>query len=143
MPQIGPAEILVILLVGLLVFGPKRLPEIGRQVGRGMRELRRFQDTVKGELDEVLHFGEDHDAKTSPAPSTTDALRHRGRGAPGPAPGEHRPGSARRSPVTRARRASGLPDRVRRPDPRPWPRSFDASGRRRARPTGACRSWTT
>ena len=35
MPQIGPAEILVILLVGLLVFGPKRLPEIGRQVGQG------------------------------------------------------------------------------------------------------------
>jgi Tat protein translocase TatB subunit len=58
MPQIGPAEILVILLVGLLVFGPHRLPEIGRQVGKGMRELRKFQDTVRGELDEVLHFHE-------------------------------------------------------------------------------------
>lgn len=59
MPQIGPAEILVILLVGLLVFGPTKLPEIGRQVGRGLHELRKFQDTVKGELDGVLHYDED------------------------------------------------------------------------------------
>ena len=72
MPQIGPAEILVIVLVGLLVFGPRRLPEIGRQVGRGMRELRRFQDTVKGELDEVLHFGEDHDVKPASTLSGTE-----------------------------------------------------------------------
>lgn len=59
MPQIGPAEILVILLVGLLVFGPHRLPEIGRQVGKGMRELRKFQDTVRGELDQVLNLNDD------------------------------------------------------------------------------------
>jgi TatA/E family protein of Tat protein translocase len=59
MPQVGPAEILVILLVGLLVFGPKRLPEIGRQVGRAMREVKKIQETVKGELDQVLHLHED------------------------------------------------------------------------------------
>ncbi len=64
MPQIGPAEILVILLVGLLVFGPTKLPEIGRQVGRGLHELRKFQDTLKGELDGVLHIHEDE--PTSP-----------------------------------------------------------------------------
>ena len=62
MPQVGPAEILVILLVGLLVFGPKRLPEIGRQVGRAMREVKKIQETVKGELDQVLHIQEDDDA---------------------------------------------------------------------------------
>jgi sec-independent protein translocase protein TatA len=114
MPQIGPAEIIVILLVGLLVFGPKRLPEIGRQVGRGMRELRRFQDVVKGELDEVLHFGDDHDtngaspsvepsisaAETPPAlpPASTDP-------AP-PTPATVRPGSR-------------APSRFRAPGPRP------------------------
>jgi sec-independent protein translocase protein TatA len=59
MPQIGPAEILVILLVALLVFGPHKLPEVGRQVGRGMRELRKFQDTIKGELDGVLNLHDD------------------------------------------------------------------------------------
>ena len=53
--QVGPAEILVILFVALLVFGPQRLPEVGRQVGNAIRELRKMQDTVRGELDSVLH----------------------------------------------------------------------------------------
>lgn len=37
---IGPWEILILLLVVLLVFGPKRLPEFGRSLGRGMREFK-------------------------------------------------------------------------------------------------------
>jgi Tat protein translocase TatB subunit len=53
--NIGPLEILVILVVALVVFGPKRLPEVGRQVGSAMRELRRMQDTVRAELDTVIH----------------------------------------------------------------------------------------
>ena len=42
---IGLPEILVLLLVILLVFGPKRLPEIGRSLGKGMRE---FKDSITG-----------------------------------------------------------------------------------------------
>jgi Tat protein translocase TatB subunit len=53
--NIGPAEILVILFVALLVFGPHRLPEVARQVGGAMRQLRQIQDTVRGELDSVLN----------------------------------------------------------------------------------------
>ena len=45
MPEIGIAGLLVILIVALLVFGPKRLPEIGRSLGKGMRE---FKDSVSG-----------------------------------------------------------------------------------------------
>ena len=41
---IGPWEILILLLVVLLIFGPKRLPELGRSLGRGMRE---FKNSVK------------------------------------------------------------------------------------------------
>lgn len=53
--SVGPAEILVILVVALVVFGPQRLPEVGRQVGAAVRELRKMQDAVRGELDMVLH----------------------------------------------------------------------------------------
>src|SRR5215208_6465875 len=45
MPNIGPVEIIVILLILLVVFGPKRIPELGRSVGQGMRN---FKDSVTG-----------------------------------------------------------------------------------------------
>src|SRR6185312_7486413 len=45
MPNVGPWEIILLLLLALLLFGAKRLPEIGRSVGRGMRE---FKDSVAG-----------------------------------------------------------------------------------------------
>ena len=53
--SLGPEKIILILVVALIVFGPQRLPEIARQVGAAMRELRRMQDTVRDELEQVLH----------------------------------------------------------------------------------------
>ena len=47
MLNIGPQELLVILVIALLVVGPQRLPELGRSIGRWMRELRNAQDEVK------------------------------------------------------------------------------------------------
>ena len=80
--NIGPAEILVILFVALLVFGPHRLPEVARQVGTAMRELRRMQDTVRGELDSVLHpdLAPSFDQTEPPADPDPD---------PFPEPGDH------------------------------------------------------
>ena len=53
--SLGPEKIILILVVALIVFGPQRLPDIARQVGAMMRELRRMQDTVRDELENVLH----------------------------------------------------------------------------------------
>ena len=47
--NIGPLEIIVVLIIALVVFGPKRLPELGRSLGRGIRE---FRGSVSGEHDE-------------------------------------------------------------------------------------------
>ena len=49
--DIGIWELLILLLVVLLVFGPKRLPEMGRQLGKGMRE---FKESVAGRDDEPV-----------------------------------------------------------------------------------------
>jgi sec-independent protein translocase protein TatA len=45
MPNIGPLEIVIVLVIVLIIFGPKRLPDLGRSLGRGMRE---FKDSVTG-----------------------------------------------------------------------------------------------
>ena len=46
MPNIGPVEIIIVLVIVLVVFGPKRLPELGRSLGKGFRE---FKDSISGQ----------------------------------------------------------------------------------------------
>lgn len=55
--NIGPMELLLILLVALVVVGPRRLPEVGRSIGKGLRELRKAQDEVRETL--TLDLGDD------------------------------------------------------------------------------------
>jgi sec-independent protein translocase protein TatA len=45
MPNIGPLEIAIVLAIVLIIFGPKRLPGLGRQLGTGMRE---FKESITG-----------------------------------------------------------------------------------------------
>ena len=45
MPSIGPMELVIVLAIALLVVGPKKLPELGRSLGGGMRE---FKDSIQG-----------------------------------------------------------------------------------------------
>ena len=46
MPNVGPMELIVILAIALIVLGPKRLPEVGKSLGKGMRE---FKDSLSAE----------------------------------------------------------------------------------------------
>ena len=46
MPNVGPLELAIVLIIALVVFGPKRLPELGRSLGKGIRE---FRGSVSGE----------------------------------------------------------------------------------------------
>jgi TatA/E family protein of Tat protein translocase len=48
--SVGPAEIIIVLILALLVFGPKRLPQMGRSLGKGVREFRKAADTAKEEF---------------------------------------------------------------------------------------------
>jgi sec-independent protein translocase protein TatA len=66
MPTPGPLEIVILLVIVLLIFGPKRLPDLGRSLGRGMRE---FKDSVTGNDsdDEPQRL-----AKSEPAPAPAE-----------------------------------------------------------------------
>jgi sec-independent protein translocase protein TatA len=76
---IGIWELAILLLVALLVFGPKRLPEMGRSLGRGMRE---FKDSVSGnsrddddDRDRELPPPRDESTVTATAPSAPSRER--------------------------------------------------------------------
>ena len=72
MPSIGPLELGILLLIVLIIFGPKRLPGLGRQLGSGMRE---FKDSITGkDKDKDSDDDEERDAfgeKPGSAPRAT------------------------------------------------------------------------
>ncbi|MBR1646378.1 MAG: twin-arginine translocase TatA/TatE family subunit [Selenomonadaceae bacterium] len=63
---IGAGEFVVILIVALIVFGPSKLPEVGRAIGKGIREFRKAQAALSKTLDEVDITGEKSVEKSSP-----------------------------------------------------------------------------
>ena len=65
MPNIGPLEIIIVLVIVLVIFGPKRLPDLGRSMGRGMRN---FKDSVTGNDKD-----DEPDAIESPSATKVDA----------------------------------------------------------------------
>jgi Tat protein translocase TatB subunit len=65
MPEIGPMELLVVAVVALLVFGPEKLPEMARNVGRTISDLRRTAQEMRDEFSTGL------DDDTEPPPRRT------------------------------------------------------------------------
>jgi TatA/E family protein of Tat protein translocase len=56
--NIGFPELLIILAVALLIFGPKKLPEVGKSIGRAVREFRRTSDEIKERIEEEIRVDE-------------------------------------------------------------------------------------
>ncbi|HEX2695240.1 MAG TPA: Sec-independent protein translocase protein TatB [Acidobacteriota bacterium] len=56
--SIGPAELILIFIVALLVFGPKKLPEIGKSVGKAIREFKRTSEEIKGRIEDEIQASE-------------------------------------------------------------------------------------
>lgn len=52
--NLGPLELVAIFVVALLVFGPDKLPEMGKQVGKAVREFRKFQESMNSQVRDVL-----------------------------------------------------------------------------------------
>jgi len=76
--NIGPLELIVILVIALLVVGPHRLPEVGRSIGRGIREFRRAQEEVQKTIQSALN----EPASTArPMPRADAAPRPEGKSA--------------------------------------------------------------
>ena len=72
MLDVGFQELIIIFVVALLVFGPKKLPEIGRSLGRGLGELRRalegVKETISAEEESVRRAAADNRQEKEPSP---------------------------------------------------------------------------
>jgi sec-independent protein translocase protein TatA len=87
-PNIGPIELIIVLVIVLVIFGPKRLPGLGRSLGSAMRE---FKDSIGGKSDDdTQHLDSSTEASARPA---TDPPREPAKTAAveGDAAGKRRP----------------------------------------------------
>ena len=77
-PNIGILEIAIVLVIALLVFGPRKLPDLGRSLGRGLREFREGVSSVSTSVDpdgdhhEVLEAGDEEPAGSDHGPVEVD-----------------------------------------------------------------------
>ena len=62
--SIGPTELIIVLVIVLVIFGPKRLPGLGKSLGSGMKE---FKDSVTGKADRDLDEDDDDDREQANA----------------------------------------------------------------------------
>lgn len=94
MPNIGPLELIVVLVIVLVIFGPKRLPSLGKQLGGGMRE---FKDSLTGKDDDETTDATGRPALTksqadepAPAAAAAPVEQHAAPAAPADAAPEQR-----------------------------------------------------
>jgi len=61
MPNVGPLELAIVLVIALIVLGPKRLPEVGRSLGKGLREFKESLSSTMNHEDDDEDEHDEHD----------------------------------------------------------------------------------
>ncbi len=77
MGQLGVSELIIIFIIALLVFGPKKLPELGKSLGKGLKEFKKATDDLKSNWDEQIKDVERSvdDVKSTVNDATKDITR--------------------------------------------------------------------
>lgn len=75
--SIGVPEMIIILMIALIVFGPRKLPELGRSLGRSLNEFKRASNELRHTLDDEIRIEEQKSTERQKPPETirsTDAI---------------------------------------------------------------------
>ena len=67
---IGMPELIIILVIALIIFGPRKLPELGRSLGKSIGEFKKASNELRSTLEEEIRVEETRDRQTATAPST-------------------------------------------------------------------------
>ena len=76
---IGMPELIVILTIALIIFGPRKLPELGRSLGKSLGEFKRASNELRNTLDEEIRVEEQRSAERAAEPSRARTARFRRR----------------------------------------------------------------
>ena len=71
--SIGVPELIIILTIALIVFGPRKLPELGRSLGRSLNEFKRASNELRHTLDEEIRIEEQKSTDRQQAPESSTA----------------------------------------------------------------------
>ena len=71
--SIGMPELIIILVIALIIFGPRKLPELGRSLGRSINEFKKASNELRSTLEEEIRVEDQHDRTTAAAPATPPA----------------------------------------------------------------------
>ena len=90
--SIGMPDLIVIFVIALIIFGPRKLPELGKSLGKSIAEFKRASNELRNTLEEEIRIDEQRQ-KTTPAPTPVPAVTATAPlstvDAAGPAPAEH------------------------------------------------------
>ena len=89
MGPLGVPELIIIFVVALVVFGPRKLPELGRSLGKSLSEFKRASNELKHTLDEEIRLEDRRATLPTPAPAPNPSPENRPSGADTIARGEH------------------------------------------------------
>ena len=71
---VGLPEVTVILILALLIFGPKKLPELGKQLGKTLKSLKKASNEFQNEIDQVINESDKENLPKSPQKKFTNDL---------------------------------------------------------------------
>ncbi len=95
--SIGMPELIIILVIALIIFGPRKLPELGRSLGRSINEFKKASNELRSTLEDEIRVEEQHDRTTAaaatppaaPPPVDAATVSHTTTTSPEPGTGTH------------------------------------------------------
>ena len=85
LPSLGMPELVIILVIALIIFGPRKLPELGRSLGKSIGEFRKASNELKSTLEEEIRMEEQKEQRAKMEAEQSSAIAA-GAGAAAPAP---------------------------------------------------------